>query len=98
MYLHNYETIYILKPDVTDDINLSIVNFYKKFIKQNGGINIFVQHRGRRHLSYNIRDYYDGIYLQMNYSANGNVVKLLEKSMRLNDNILRHLTVQQDQK
>nr|QCI05973.1 ribosomal protein S6 [Delesseria sanguinea] len=93
MFLNNYETIYILKPDVTDDINLSLVNDYKSLIKQKGGKNILVQHRGRRHLSYNITHYYDGIYVQMNYQANGNLVKLLEKSMRFNNNIVRYLTV-----
>lgn len=93
MFLNNYETIYILKPDVTDNINLSLVNDYKSLIKQKGGKNILVQHRGRRHLSYNITHYYDGIYVQMNYQANGNLVKILEKSMRFNNNIIRYLTV-----
>nr|YP_010155906.1 ribosomal protein S6 [Cumathamnion serrulatum]QQY85377.1 ribosomal protein S6 [Cumathamnion serrulatum] len=93
MFLNNYETIYILKPDVTDNINLSLVNDYKSLIKQKGGKNILVQHRGRRHLSYNITHYYDGIYVQMNYQANGSLVKTLEKSMRFNNNIIRYLTV-----
>lgn len=96
IFLNNYETIYILKPDVTDDINLSLVNSYKSLIKKKGGQNILVQHRGRRHLSYNITHYYDGIYVQMNYQANGKLVSLLEKSMRMNENIIRFLTVKQD--
>nr|QCI04294.1 ribosomal protein S6 [Anotrichium furcellatum] len=95
MFLNYYETIYILKPDVTDDINLSLVNLYKKLIKQNGGRNIIVQHRGRRHLSYNITHYYDGIYVQMNYYANGFLIKVLDKSMRFNENIIRYLTIKQ---
>nr|QCI07697.1 ribosomal protein S6 [Nitophyllum punctatum] len=93
MILSSYETIYILKPDVTDDMNLSLVNDYKKLIKEKGGKNILVQHRGRRHLSYNITHYYDGIYVQMNYQANGSLVKFLEKSMRFNENIIRYLTI-----
>lgn len=93
--LNNYETIYILKPDVTEDNNLTLVNEYKSLISGKGGQNIFVQHRGRRHLSYNITHYYDGIYVQMNYEGNGNLVKLLEKSMKFNNNIIRYLTVKQ---
>nr|YP_009395096.1 ribosomal protein S6 [Bryothamnion seaforthii]ARW63864.1 ribosomal protein S6 [Bryothamnion seaforthii] len=96
MLLNNYETIYILKPDVTDNINLSLVNFYKSFLKERGAKNIVVQHRGRRHLSYNVLHYYDGIYVQMNYQANGELIKFLEKSMRFNDNIVRYLTVRQN--
>lgn len=95
MILNSYETIYILKPDVTEDTNLNLVNQYKMLIKENGGQNVFVQHRGRRHLSYNITHYYDGIYVQMNYEGNGQLVKILEKSMRFNNNIIRFLTVKQ---
>ena len=96
MHLNYYETIYILKPDVAEDKNLKIVNEYKKIIKHHGGDNILIQHRGRRHLSYNIKQYYDGIYVQMNYKANGYLVKMLEKSMRFNDNIIRYLTIKQE--
>nr|YP_009394894.1 ribosomal protein S6 [Polysiphonia stricta]ARW63456.1 ribosomal protein S6 [Polysiphonia stricta] len=91
--LNSYETIYILKPDVTDNVNFSLINDYKTLLKEKGAINILVQHRGRRHLSYNISHYYDGIYVQMNYQGNGRLVKFLEKSMRFNENILRYLTV-----
>lgn len=93
MFLNSYETIYILRPDVTDENNLSLVNFYKKLIKENGGQSVVIQHRGRRHLSYNITHYYDGIYVQMNYHGNGQLVKILEKSMRFNNNIVRYLTI-----
>lgn len=96
MTLNTYETIYILKPDVTENINLELVNIYTKLIKEYGGQKILVQHRGRRHLSYNITHYYDGIYIQMNYEGNGHLVKLIEKSMKFNNHIIRFLTVRQN--
>ena len=96
MTLNSYEMVYVLKPDVTETINLNLVNYYRFLIKKNGGKNVCIQHCGRRHLSYNISNYYDGIYVQLNYKGNGYLVKLLEKSMRLNDNILRYLTLKSD--
>ena len=93
MTFNSYEMLYILKPDVAETTNLNLVNYYTKIIKEKGGCNILLQHRGRRHLSYNILHYYDGIYVQLNYDGNGKLVKLLEKNMRLNDNILRYLTL-----
>ena len=93
MNLNSYETIYILKPDFPEEKNLTLVNEYKKLIKSNGGKNVFIQHRGRRHLSYTINNYYDGIYVQMNYQGNGYLTKILEKSMRFNNNIVRYLTI-----
>ena len=93
---NHYETVYILKPDITEDKNLNLVNTYKALVKNLGGQNIYIQHRGRRHLSYNIDHYYDGIYVQMNYTGNGLLVNNLEKSMKLNSNIIRYLTTIQN--
>jgi small subunit ribosomal protein S6 len=95
MLLNTYETVYILKPDVTENSNLSLVQKYKTLIKKYGGKDIFIQHRGRRHLSYNINHYYDGIYVQMNFEGNGYLVNILEKSMKFNDKIIRYLTIKQ---
>ena len=95
MLLNTCETVYILKPDVTEDSNLSLVQQYKTLIKKHGGKDVFIQHRGRRHLSYNISHYYDGIYVQMNFEGNGYLVNMLERSMKFNDKIIRYLTVKQ---
>ena len=93
MILNFYEMVYVLKPDVTEAMNLNLINYYRALIKKNGGKNISVRHRGRCHLSYNILHYYDGIYVQVNYEGNGYLVKTIEKSMRLNENVLRYLTL-----
>nr|YP_009019546.1 30S ribosomal protein S6 [Gracilaria salicornia]AHH24514.1 30S ribosomal protein S6 [Gracilaria salicornia]UAD87510.1 ribosomal protein S6 [Gracilaria salicornia] len=93
MHFNNYETIYILKPSITEAENLSSVNQYKSLIKKHGGQNILIQHKGRRHLNYNIQSYYDGIYVQINYTASSNFVKILEKTMRLSGNIIRYMTI-----
>ena len=93
MILNSYEMVYVLKPNVAETVNLNLVNHYTALIRKNGGQNVLVQHLGRRHLSYNILHYYDGIYVQINYEGNGHLVKILERSMRLNESILRYLTL-----
>lgn len=93
MNLNKYEVIYVLKPDLSESSNLMLVNYYKSLILKNGGKNILVQHKGRRHLSYNVFQYYDGIYVQFVFEGNGFLIKTIEKSMRFDDNVLRYLTV-----
>lgn len=90
-----YETVYILKSDLNEDKTLSIINDYKSMLTNGGAKNIVLQHRGRRHLSYTINDYHDGIYVQVNYEGNGQLVKSFEKSLRFDDNIIRYLTNKQ---
>ena len=42
-FLNSYETVYILKPDVTESLNLSTVNYYKSLLKEKGATHIIVQ-------------------------------------------------------
>nr|YP_009296458.1 ribosomal protein S6 [Thorea hispida]AOM65393.1 ribosomal protein S6 [Thorea hispida]ARX95955.1 30S ribosomal protein S6 [Thorea hispida]UNJ79040.1 ribosomal protein S6 [Thorea hispida] len=93
MLLNIYEVIYLLRPDIAEDKNLQLVRQYKNLIRSHGGKNVFIQHRGRRHLSYNINQYYDGIYVQINFAGNGHLVKLLEKSMKFNEWIIRYFSL-----
>nr|YP_009314015.1 Ribosomal protein S6 [Izziella formosana]SCW22269.1 Ribosomal protein S6 [Izziella formosana] len=96
MFLNTYEIVYILRPNTTEKVNLEIVSEYKNLIKKNGGYDICVQHRGRRHLSYNIKQYYDAIYVQMTFKGNGQMIGMIEKSMKFNEYIIRYLTTRQD--
>jgi len=90
--LVSYETIYLLKPDLTEDLLLKIVEQYQGVLIERGAKNIVIENRGRRHLKYPIKRVKDGVYIQMNYQANGEVINLIEKSMRINDSIIRYMT------
>lgn len=90
--LMSYETIYLLKPDLTEDTLLKLVEQYQGILIERGAKNIVIENRGRRHLKYPIRRVKDGVYIQMNYDANGEVISLIEKSMKINDSIIRYMT------
>ena len=90
--LNSYETIYIIRPDLSEDNLLKIIENYQGILLERGAKNIVTQNRGRRHLKYLIKKFKDGVYIQMNYEANGDVIELIEKSMRINENIMRFLT------
>ena len=90
--LNQYETIYLIKPELNEDMLLRIIENYQGILVERGAKNIVTQNRGRRHLKYPISKCKDGVYIQMNYEANGETVSLMEKSMKLNEDILRYLT------
>jgi len=66
------------------------------FLQENGAVQIYFQNKGRHHLSYLVKKYNDGIYLQSNYKGNGQIVKKMEKLIRFDEKIIRHLTIKQD--
>ena len=90
--LTSYETIYIIKPNLSEDNLLKIIENYQGLLIERGAKNIVTQNRGRRWLKYLINKFKDGIYIQMNYEANGEVINFIERSMRINENIIRFLT------
>lgn len=92
LQLNQYETIYLVKPELNEDNLLRIIENYQGILVERGAKNIITQNRGRRHLKYPILKCKDGIYIQMNYEANGETIGLMEKSMKLNESILRFLT------
>jgi len=90
--LMSYETVYIVKPDLTEDTLLKIIEQYQGILIERGAKNILIENRARRHLKYPINRVKDGVYIQMNYDANGEVVSLIERSMKINESIIRYLT------
>nr|YP_010337473.1 ribosomal protein S6 [Pulvinaster venetus]UNJ17058.1 ribosomal protein S6 [Pulvinaster venetus] len=95
--LTQYETIYILKPEEKEIylVCLNIISEYENILKNQGAQNIFTQNRGRRYLAYPINKYNDGIFLQLIFEGNGQIIEILEKDMKFNEKILRHLITRQ---
>ena len=90
--LSSYETVYILKSDLTEDTLLKTIEQYQGILIERGAKNILIENRGRRQLKYPIKSCKDGVYIQMNYDANGEVISLIEKSMKINELVIRFLT------
>ncbi len=90
-----YETMYILRPDLSEEQVELAVNKYQNLIKEQGADNIEIQNRGKRRLAYEIKRQRDGIYIQMNYTNATKAVAPLERSMRLSEEVIRYLTIRQ---
>ncbi|MCU0526578.1 MAG: 30S ribosomal protein S6 [Elainella sp. Prado103] len=88
-----YETMYILRPDLGDELVDQAIEKYQGFLRDQGAEEIETQHRGKRRLAYEINRHREGVYVQMNYAAPGTAVAALEKSMRLSDEVIRYLTI-----
>jgi small subunit ribosomal protein S6 len=89
----NYETMYILRPDLGDELTDQAIAKYQAILVEQGAISVDTQHRGKRRLAYEINRNRDGIYVQMNYTAAGNTVAVMERAMRLGEDVIRYLTI-----
>jgi small subunit ribosomal protein S6 len=88
-----YETTFILEPGLDDARVNDEVNKVTQWIQDSGGEVIDVQRWGKRRLAYEIRKKRDGIYTMVFHQGAGDAVKELERRLRLNESVLRVLTV-----
>jgi len=98
MSLRHYETMFILKPTLTDGEKERNVESIKNVITQNGGEVVAVDNIGVRELAYPINKFERGHYYIIYYKAPANAVLELERQMRYNEDLLRFMTVKYETK
>ena len=88
-----YETTFILEPGLDETKVNDEVERASQWIKDLGGEVIEVQRWGKRRLAYEIGKKRDGIYTLIVHQGEGPQVKELERRMRLNESVMRVLSV-----
>jgi small subunit ribosomal protein S6 len=91
-----YETIYIVSPDVTSERLLQINDRVRKVIDGDQGRLLHVENWGKRKLAYKIRKQTKGIYLYWRYLGASQLVAEIERNLRMLDDVVRYQTVKVD--
>lgn len=97
--MRHYEAMYIVDADTPDDLLETVLEKYKKVVTDKGGTvsDAGKWDKGRRPLAYEIAKKREGMYLLMQFEAEQDVPKELDRVFRINDEIMRHLIVRQDE-
>ena len=88
-----YETMYIVKPTLDDDAVDLIASKIDDQIKSIGGTVEKTEKRGRKRLAYEVKDYKEGVYVLTTFKLPPDQIKELERLIKLNDDVIRHLIV-----
>jgi len=91
-----YETMYILRPDIPEEEVDSHLKKYNEIIEKSGAEVLDSQMRGKRRLAYPISKHKEGVYVQLSHKGDGQQVTVLERAMRLSEDVIRYLTIKQD--
>ncbi len=92
--MRRYETIFILDPDLSDEGRAPVVERLVQLIPQQGGMLVEEDHWGTRKLAYTIRKKPRGYYLRLDYCGVGTLVDELERFCRIDERVLKYMTVQ----
>ena len=91
--MRNYELMTILKPDLEEQSLQDAVERLATTIVSKGGEVASSDPWGRRRLAYPLQDYREGIYTIIQMKLDPKNADDLERSLKLNDQILRYLLV-----
>jgi len=91
--MRHYETTYILRPNLGEDQCTELIDRTNAIVTNDGGAIICLDRWGARRLAYEINREIQGYYVYMNYAAPGKTVDEIERIFRIDDRVLRYLTV-----
>ena len=95
--MRNYESLYIVHPDVVGDELTAIVEKFQKVLTDQAVEIYKLDNWGTRKLAYPIKKVERGCYIQTLFTASPEVIAEFERRLRLDEKIIRFLTVRLDE-
>jgi small subunit ribosomal protein S6 len=92
--LREYETTFIVQPEISDEGREALCQKLDAALEREGSVRLLLDDVGKRKLAYEIAKFQKGHYLTLSYLDTGKAVKELERLLRLEESVLRFLTVQ----
>jgi len=91
-----YEGVFILKPNMEEEENKSQIERIKEIIEGNSGKIDKIDEWGQRRLAYEIKKNKEGYYTIINFQAEADLIKELDRTSKINDNIIRHMIIRDE--
>ena len=95
--MNTYESIFILRSTLNDEDVQKTVSKIEGVVKQGGEL-IATENWGKKRLAYEVMKEKKGIYVLLRFRAKGDLVSEIERNYRIDDNVIKFLTVKLDKK
>lgn len=93
----NYEVMFIIDPVLEDDKKDAVVETVQQIISADGEVSK-VDVWGMRKLAYPIQKKNEGYYVVVEFKASPELPKELDRRLKISDNVMRHMIINQDDK
>jgi len=91
--LREYETTFIVQPEISDEGSQAILSKLDGILETGGATRLMCEDHGKRKLAYEVRKFHKGHYFTLMFLDQGTVVPDLERALRLEESVLRFLTI-----
>ena len=92
-----YELVYIVKPDASDQEVADLHTQVEQIVQRFNATLDKTENWGRRKLAYEIGHHREGTYVVETISGSGDVMKEIDRRLRVTDQVIRHLIVRVDE-
>jgi small subunit ribosomal protein S6 len=91
--MRRYETIFIIDNDLSEEGRSPILEKLENLIQQYDGLRVMVDEWGTKRLAYEIKKKARGYYVCLDYCGSGPLVNEIERFFRIDDRVLKYMTV-----
>ena len=95
--MNNYEVMFIIEAALEEDKKEAAIEMVKEVISAGGEVGK-VNVWGNRKLAYPINKKNEGYYAVIEFAANAELPKELDRRLRISDPIIRHILINNDEK
>jgi len=92
-----YELVYVVSPDATDDQVTEVHTQVESIVQRMNGQLEKTDNWGRRKLAYEIGRHKEGTYVLEVINGDGELMKEIDRRLKVTDLVIRHLVVRVDQ-
>ena len=91
--MRHYETLFIVTPDSSEEDLKAVATKIKGVVSGMDGVVTSYDEQGKKKLAYSVKKQNKGYYVLMDYVGSADIVSEIERNMRLDDRVLKYLTV-----
>ncbi len=91
--MNKYEVVYIIDPAVEEEARKALIAKFNDLITGNGGSVDKVEEWGKRRLAYAIDYKTEGYYVLVNFQAEAELPKELERNLQISDSVIRYQVI-----
>lgn len=94
--MQRYEVVAIVIANLNDEDITALIERSQKIITDRKGVIAKIDKWGKRHLAYEIKKQKDGYYFLIDFAGNGAIVAEIERNYKIDDRILKFMTVKKE--
>ena len=94
--LREYETIYLVRPDLAEDLVDKLTERLRSIVQRDGGKVLKVSNWGKKKTAYEVKKGFRAIYIHFLYLGDSKIVAEFERNLRMTDDVMKYQSVKID--